>query len=117
MGYVRGGGERESGKKHFKNLLLPCLCIRRGEEHAQCRLKWHRVMLFSFFSFFLKEMNLEITQKWVMTVALLFTMLMKQRFCVVSFVKINKTDLSILIFSKLGLFEALSLQQFSSTMN
>ena len=50
--WVMLGGGRERGKKHFKNLLLPCLCIRRGEEHAQCHLKWHRVMLFSLFFFF-----------------------------------------------------------------
>jgi hypothetical protein len=34
-----------------------------------------------------------ITQKWVMTVAPLFTMLTKQRLWVVSFVKINKIEL------------------------
>jgi len=34
--------------------------------------------------------NWGITQKWVMTVAPLFTMLTKQRFCVVSFVKKKK---------------------------
>jgi len=32
----------------------------------------------------------------------LFTTLTEQRLCVVSFVKINKTELPILIFSKLG---------------
>jgi len=34
MGFVQVGGERERGRiagKIFKNLLLPCLCIRRGE--------------------------------------------------------------------------------------
>jgi hypothetical protein len=39
--FYTSGVERESGKKkHFKNLLLPCLCIRR-EEGEQCRSKRH----------------------------------------------------------------------------
>jgi hypothetical protein len=60
-------GEKVSGKKIFKNPLLPCLCICRGEEAAPCRSKKHRaVCLF----FFLKKrkMNLGVTQKWVMTI-------------------------------------------------
>ena len=40
-------------------------------------------------------MNWGITQKWVMTVAPLFTMLTKQRFCVVSFVKKKKRKRSL----------------------
>jgi hypothetical protein len=43
-------GEKVSGKKIFKNPLLPCLCICRGEEAAPCRSKKHRaVCLFFFF--------------------------------------------------------------------
>jgi hypothetical protein len=43
------GVERERGRiagKNFKNLLLPCLCICRGEEAAQCRSKHHRAVFF-----------------------------------------------------------------------
>jgi hypothetical protein len=43
------GVERERGRiagKFFKNLLLPCLCICRGEEAAQCRSKRHRAGFF-----------------------------------------------------------------------
>ena len=53
--------------------------------HAQGRrrtvLKRHCFGLFSFFVLFLKRMktNLGVTQKWVMTVAPLFTMLTKQK--------------------------------------
>jgi hypothetical protein len=67
MGFVQVGGERERGRiagKIFKNLLLPCLCIRRGEEYAQYRLKRHRVF---FFFMEKRKMNLGVTQKWVMT--------------------------------------------------
>ena len=74
-------GEKVSGKKIFKNTLLPCLCICRGEEAAQCRSKQHRAV---FFFFKKRKKNLGVTQKWVMTVAPLFTMLTKQRLCVVS---------------------------------
>jgi hypothetical protein len=45
------GVERERGRiagKFFKNLLLPCLCICRGEEAAQCRSKRHRAGFFFF---------------------------------------------------------------------
>jgi len=42
-------GEKVSGKKIFKNTLLPCLCICRGEEAAQCRSKQHRAVCFFFF--------------------------------------------------------------------
>jgi len=44
------GGEREgkNSGKNFKNiLLLPCLCICRGEA-APCRSKWHRAVFFFF---------------------------------------------------------------------
>jgi len=47
------GVERERGRitgKIFKNLLLPCLCICRGEEAAPCRSKRHRAIFF-FHSF------------------------------------------------------------------
>ena len=40
-------------------------------------------------------MNWGITQKWVMTVAPLYTMLTKQIFCVVSFVKKKKRKRSL----------------------
>jgi hypothetical protein len=43
--------EREGGRiagKVFKNLLLPCLYICRGEEAAQCRSKRHRAGFFFF---------------------------------------------------------------------
>jgi len=56
-GKREGEGERE---KDFKNLLLPCLCICRGEEAAQCRSKRHRAV---FFFFEEKEKNLGVTQK------------------------------------------------------
>jgi hypothetical protein len=39
-------GEKVSGKNIFKNLLLPCLCMRREEEAAQCRSKRHRAVFF-----------------------------------------------------------------------
>jgi hypothetical protein len=39
-----------SGKKIFKNPLLPCLCICRGEEAAPCRSKKHRAVCLFFFS-------------------------------------------------------------------
>ena len=42
-------GEKVSGKKIFKNTLLPCLCICRGEEATQCRSKQHRAVCFFFF--------------------------------------------------------------------
>jgi hypothetical protein len=44
------GGEREgkNSGKSFKNPLLPCLCICRGEEAAQCRSKRHRAGFFFF---------------------------------------------------------------------
>ena len=63
-------GEREGEgewEKDFKNLLLPCLCICRGEEAASCRSKRHRA------GFFLKKRKkkLEVTQKWVMTICML----------------------------------------------
>jgi len=47
------GGEREgkNSGKIFKNiLLLPCLCICRGEA-APCRSKRHRAVFFFFFFF------------------------------------------------------------------
>jgi hypothetical protein len=47
----------------------------------------------------------------------LFTTLTEQRLCVVSFIKINKTNLPKLIFSKLGWSETLFLQQSPSTGN
>jgi hypothetical protein len=65
--------ERERGRitgKFFKNLLLPCLCICRGEEAAQCRSKRHRA---GFFFFFRKgNQNLGVTQNWVMTLMFFF---------------------------------------------
>jgi len=44
------GGERQgkNNGKNFKNLLLPCLCICRGEEAALCRSKRHRAVFFFF---------------------------------------------------------------------
>jgi hypothetical protein len=48
------GVERERGRiagKFFKNLLLPCLCICRGEDAAPCRSKRHRAVFF-FIHFF-----------------------------------------------------------------
>ena len=42
-------GEREGEgewEKDFKNLLLPDLCICKGEEAAPCRLKRHRAGFF-----------------------------------------------------------------------
>jgi len=45
------GRERERERiagKMFQKLLLPYLRVRRGEDHAQCLLKQHRV-LHSFF--------------------------------------------------------------------
>jgi len=39
-------GEKVSGKNIFKNLLLPCLCMRREEEAARCRSKRHRAGFF-----------------------------------------------------------------------
>ena len=47
----------------------------------------------------------------------LFTILTEQRLCVVSFVKINKTELLEPILSELGWSETLSLQQSPSTSN
>ena len=44
--------EKVSGKNIFKNLLLPCHCMRREEEAAQCRSKRHRAV---FCFFFLKK--------------------------------------------------------------
>jgi hypothetical protein len=44
--------ERESGEQEKLKLLLPCLYIRREEEHAQCCLKRHRVLFF-----FLRKWN------------------------------------------------------------
>jgi hypothetical protein len=44
--------ERE---KHFKNPLLPCLCICKGEEAAQCCLKQHCAVCLFFFFFEEKE--------------------------------------------------------------
>jgi hypothetical protein len=61
-------GRREKEKlagKVFKNLILPCLCICRGEEAAQCRSKRHRAGLFFFFR--KGKQNLGVTQNWVMT--------------------------------------------------
>jgi hypothetical protein len=83
------GGEREgkNSGKIFKNiLLLPCLCICRGEEAARAVQNSTVQVFFSFFSIFLRKgkQNLGVTQKWVMTVAPLFTMLTEQRLCVVS---------------------------------
>ena len=54
MGYAgflgKWGGEREgkNSGKSFKNPLLPCLCICRGEKAAQCRSKRHRAVFFFF---------------------------------------------------------------------
>jgi hypothetical protein len=51
------GVERERERitgKIFKNLLLPCLCICRGEEAAPCRSKRHRAIFF-FHSFCFEE--------------------------------------------------------------
>jgi len=56
------GGEREgkNSGKNFKNPLLPCLCICRGEEAAPCRSKRHRAV---FFFFEEKEKRFGVTQK------------------------------------------------------
>ena len=51
-GFCGQVGWRERVGKNFKNLLLPCLCMRR-EEGEQCRSKQH---CFSFFFFHEKEM-------------------------------------------------------------
>jgi hypothetical protein len=58
MGFVQVGGERERGRivgKIFKNLLLPYLCIRRGEGE-QCRSKRH---CFGFFFLRKEKCNLK----------------------------------------------------------
>jgi len=52
LGEREGEGERE---KDFKNPLLPCLCICKGEEAAQCRSKRHRAVFFCFCFFEEKE--------------------------------------------------------------
>jgi hypothetical protein len=52
------GVERERGRiagNFFKNLLLPCLCICRGEEAAQCRSKRHHAVFVFIFFFEEKE--------------------------------------------------------------
>jgi len=62
--------ERVSDKKISK-IFFSCLCICRGEEAVQCRLKRHRAgCVFFFFFFFRKGKNLGVIQKWVMTLGL-----------------------------------------------
>jgi hypothetical protein len=87
------GRERESG-----NLLLPT-STHAGEEEEQCCSKWH---YFGFFYFGRKGNEFENNSKMGYDSCPLFTTLTEQRLCAVSFVKINKTELPILIFSKLG---------------
>jgi hypothetical protein len=66
---------------------------------------------FGVFFFFLFFIFVGI-QKWVTTDAPLFIILTEQRFCVVSFIKINKTEFLKLILSKLDRSETLSLWLF-----
>jgi hypothetical protein len=49
QGFMQVGGRESEREEDFKSLLLPCLCIGRGEEYTQCRLKRHRVPNFFFF--------------------------------------------------------------------
>jgi len=78
-GFVGKLEEKEdSGKKIFEIFFFPVsACAGKKENNAKTTL--FRVV------FFLKKMksNLGVTQKWVMTVAPLFTMLTEQRLCIV----------------------------------
>jgi len=78
------------------NQFLTILSILTSFFHCSIFL----LIFFWFFLYFL--LFCAGIQKWVMTVAPLFTMLTKQRICIVSVVKINKTIFPTLIFSKLG---------------
>jgi hypothetical protein len=49
QGFMQVGGRESEREEDFKSLLLPCLCIGRGEEYTQCRLKRHRVPNLFFF--------------------------------------------------------------------
>jgi len=46
QGFMKWKGEKVSGKNIFKNLFLPCLCMRREEEAAPCRSKRHHAVFF-----------------------------------------------------------------------
>jgi hypothetical protein len=64
MGCVGAGGGGGVGENEFKNSSSLAAC-QEEEETAKCRSKQHRVVFF-FSTVHEKEMNLKITQKWVM---------------------------------------------------
>jgi len=113
----RGRARRKKGKEDLKKTTFLFPAARLGEED-HCHLKTAPFCDSFFFFFFFKERNqFRSNLKMGYDSCPLFTMLTEQRLCIVSFVKINKTELLILIFSKLGWLEALSSQQFFSTRN
>ena len=95
------------------------VCV--GERGEQCRSKRHYFNFFFFFSFFFEgwenKLNLGNNQKMGYDSCSPLYNAYRAKTFIVSFVKINKTELPKLIFSKLGWSETLSLQQSPSTGN
>jgi len=92
-------GEREKARKNTgEQTSFPPTYLCAGEAGEQCCSKWH-----CFSVFFLRKHNeFGNNPKGGYDNCPLFTMLTKQRLCVVRVVKINKTKLLKMIFSKLG---------------
>jgi hypothetical protein len=80
-GFYASGRERKlAGKTFSKIFFFPAFaCVGKKKLH---RAVQNGTVQFFFFEE--KKKNLGVTQKWVMTVAPLFTMLAEQRLCVVS---------------------------------
>ena len=79
-------GDKLSGKR-FKIFFFPASAWARKKGNSA--VQNGTVLVFFFFLrkrnvIWKKKKNLGVTQKWVMTVAPLFTMLTEQRLCVVS---------------------------------
>jgi hypothetical protein len=77
---IRGERRRGRAVKRFQKSSSPLSLHLQGRRSCTVSFK---TAPFSFF-FEEKEKNLGVTQKWVMIVAPLFTMLTEQRLCVVS---------------------------------
>jgi hypothetical protein len=76
-------GWRERAGKRFKIFFSPVSAF-AGEKKLHCTVQNGTVQFFFFFFLKKRKKNLGVTQKWVMTVAPLFTMLTEQGLCVIS---------------------------------